>query len=94
MICRIKKCGKEIPEESSFCLYCGASQVAKKRRARKRANGEGSVYKMSGNRAKPSDKCTDRKGIAMVGGHTDPSFTEKTYVQPDIDRLRRVVESI
>ena len=41
-----------------------------------------------------SDKCTDRKAMAPVGGHTDPDFTDKAYVQPDIDRLRRAIESI
>lgn len=41
-----------------------------------------------------SDKCTDRKAMAIVGGHTDPNFTDKTYVQPDIERLRRAVECI
>ncbi len=23
-----KQCGKEIPENSNFCIYCGASQAA------------------------------------------------------------------
>jgi integrase len=41
-----------------------------------------------------SDKCSDRKGMALVGGHSDPSFSEKTYVQPDIDRLRSVIECL
>lgn len=36
------KCKKEIPDGSAFCNYCGRSQ---ERHARKRANGEGSVYK-------------------------------------------------
>jgi integrase len=41
-----------------------------------------------------TSKCTDRKAIAMLIGHTDPNFTEKTYVQPDIERLRKAMESI
>lgn len=41
-----------------------------------------------------SDKCTDRKAMAIVGGHTDPNFTDKTYVQPDIERLRKAIECI
>lgn len=41
-----------------------------------------------------SEKCTDRKAMAMVGGHSDPNFTDKVYVQPDIDRLRRAIESL
>lgn len=41
-----------------------------------------------------SAKCKDRKAMALVGGHTDPNFTDKTYVQPDIDRLRRAIECL
>lgn len=41
-----------------------------------------------------SERCKDRKGMALVGGHTDPAFTEKTYDQPDIDRLRRVIGTL
>ena len=39
-------------------------------------------------------KCKDRKGKAIVGGHTDPSFSEKRYDQPDIERLRKVIETM
>lgn len=41
-----------------------------------------------------SERCTDRKGMAMVGGHSDPGFTEKIYVQPDIERLRKVIDCL
>lgn len=41
-----------------------------------------------------TSKCTDRKAIALLIGRTDPSFTEKTYVQPDIERLKKAMESI
>lgn len=51
MQCR--KCRKEIPEESKFCLFCGAKQVQEKRKALKRANGAGTVYKLQGRRKRP-----------------------------------------
>ena len=51
MVCR--KCKKEIPEESKFCLHCGAKQVQEKRKALKRANGTGTVYKLQGRRKRP-----------------------------------------
>lgn len=42
------KCKKEIPEYSIFCPLCGKKQVAEKRKALKRANGTGTVYKLQG----------------------------------------------
>jgi len=39
-------------------------------------------------------KCNDRKAKAMLVGHTDPNFTEKTYDHPDIERLRKAIEAI
>ncbi len=47
------KCKKEIAEGSVFCSWCGKKQTAEKKRSRKRANSQGSVYKLSGNRTKP-----------------------------------------
>lgn len=41
-----------------------------------------------------SERCKDRKGMALVGGHTDPAFTERTYDQPDLERLRKVIECL
>ena len=47
------KCKKEIPEYSIFCPLCGKKQVAEKRKALKRANGTGTVYKLQGRRKRP-----------------------------------------
>lgn len=45
MNCR--KCHREIPDTSAFCLYCGAKQVLgeKRRGGRTRANGAGTAYR-------------------------------------------------
>ena len=47
------KCKKEIPDDSPFCNWCGKKQTVEKRKSRRRANSQGSVYKVSGNRRKP-----------------------------------------
>lgn len=41
-----------------------------------------------------SEKCKDKKAMAMIGGHTDPNFTSKVYDQPDIERLRKAMECL
>ena len=60
MLCR--KCNGIIPDGSSFCNLCGAKQqlAATPRKTRKRANGEGSVYK---------DKNTGKWIAAYVEGY-------------------------
>lgn len=50
MLC--KKCHKEIPDVSVYCMWCGRKQQTAER-VKRRANGTGTVYKMSGARAKP-----------------------------------------
>lgn len=51
MQCR--KCRAEMPDDGKFCPYCGANQVKEKRKALKRANGTGTVYKLQGRRRRP-----------------------------------------
>lgn len=48
------KCGGNLPEGAKFCPWCGKNQTAQpKRKALKRANGTGTVYKLSGRRSRP-----------------------------------------
>lgn len=47
------KCKKEIADGSVFCNWCGKKQSVPKKRSRKRANSQGSVYKLSGTRTRP-----------------------------------------
>lgn len=47
------KCGKELPEDSIFCCWCGKKQISTSKKAKKRANGQGTVRKKAGNRTKP-----------------------------------------
>lgn len=53
MICRSKNCGKEYSDEYAYCPYCGTAKVQEARKALKRGNGLGSVYKLSGRRKRP-----------------------------------------
>lgn len=63
MVC--KKCRKEIPDISVYCMFCGRKQIVAER-IKRRANGTGSVYKMSGARAKPW------RAVASVNGKRVP----------------------
>lgn len=47
------KCKKEIPDGSSFCCWCGRRQQDTQKKALKRANGTGTVYKLQGRRKRP-----------------------------------------
>ncbi len=51
MECR--KCRAEIPDDGKFCPYCGTKQEREPRKALKRANGTGTVYKLQGRRRRP-----------------------------------------
>lgn len=50
---KCRKCHAEIPDASRFCNMCGISQEPTKRKALKRANGTGTVYKLCGRRKRP-----------------------------------------
>lgn len=50
---KCRKCCHEIPDGSKFCMECGAKQVKERRKALKRANGTGTVYKLQGRRKRP-----------------------------------------
>lgn len=48
-----RKCRAEMPDNGKFCPYCGARQDREPRKALKRANGTGTVYKLQGRRRRP-----------------------------------------
>lgn len=50
MICI--KCKKDAPD-APFCCWCGAEQERKSRKALKRGNGKGTVYRLQGRRSRP-----------------------------------------
>lgn len=47
------KCRAELPPGALYCPACGKKQAAEKRKALKRANGTGTVYRLQGRRRRP-----------------------------------------
>lgn len=77
MQCR--KCHARIPDGSKFCLHCGAKQEPDKRKALKRANGTGTVYKLQGRRRRP---WAAAKGKTVIG-----YYETKTAALEALNRL-------
>jgi len=64
----------ELPEGALFCPACGKKQIADKRKHRKRANGSGSIVKLSGKRGKPYNA---RKGGVSIGCYATYAEAQK-----------------
>lgn len=73
------KCQAPLPEGAQFCHICGKKQVAEPRKHRKRANGTGSISKLSGNRAKP---WAARKNGICIG-----TYATRPEAQKALERL-------
>ena len=73
------KCKAEILCNMTFCPYCGKRQGPTPRKHLKRANGTGSVYKMSGNRARP--------WTAYKGGKYLGYYATKKEAQTALERF-------
>lgn len=77
MIC--PKCKKTAPDEAAFCPWCGKRLTAQERKHRKRANGTGTICRLSGNRAKP---WMARKNDVLIG-----TFETRSEALKALERL-------
>lgn len=74
------RCGKELPDDARYCLYCGKRQNGTApRKALKRANGTGTVYKLQGRRSRP---WVAAKGKVIIG-----YYAKKTEALEALERL-------
>ena len=71
MICRNAKCGREVPDGALFCPWCGRKQADRKK-ARKRPNGFGSVYRL------PDGKWAAVKTVGWISDPLPPDAPEGT----------------
>lgn len=73
------KCREEIPAGGSYCPFCGKKQVPEKRKALKRTNGMGTVYKLQGRRKRP---WVAAKNKVIIG-----YYEKKQEAQEALERL-------
>ena len=84
MIC--KKCKKEIPEESVFCMFCGVRQkTVESRSVKKRGNGQGCVYKL------PNGKY---RAVATVGYYNEDGKKKRRTVSREFIKKSDAVASL
>ena len=77
------KCGGDLPAGALFCPFCGKKQIKEPRRHKKRANGTGSITRLSGNRKKP---WRAQKNGMLIGTYATRSEAQKSLERlTDID---------
>ena len=65
------KCRAPLPDGALYCSMCGKKQTAEKRKALKRANGTGTVYKLQGRRKRPWVAAKNKVVIGYYEKKTD-----------------------
>lgn len=73
------RCQAALPKGAAFCPACGKKQASNQRKYKKRANGTGSITRLSGSREKP---WLARKNDVCVG-----TFKTRAEAQRALDRL-------
>lgn len=73
------KCARTLPADAAFCPFCGKKQSSAPRKALKRPNGTGTVYKLSGRRTRP---WVAAKNKVIIG-----YYAKKTEALEALERL-------
>ena len=76
------KCKRQLPDGAAFCLFCGKKQEPVRRKYAKRANGTGSISKLSGSRNKPW--LVRKNGISLG------TYATRVEAQKALERLTDV----
>lgn len=84
--CIYARCKREVPEDATFCPYCGRKQVRDRDRKKHcREKGTGSVYKVSGNRKHPY--------YAVLGGiSTGRMYATRREAEAALEAMRSAVQ--
>ena len=79
------RCAALLPVDAIFCPKCGKKQVHEKRKALKRANGTGSVYKLTGRRRRPWIAVKNKVVIGYYEKKDGRSGSLRTLFRPGSD---------
>lgn len=77
------RCKQQIPDDALFCQYCGWKQIKERTRKRRtrRANGEGSVYKLGGTQKRSRPWYATYKGKSLGRTFATRGEAEKALEQ-------------
>lgn len=89
------KCGATLPPDAVYCHICGKKQTSTPRKALKRPNGAGTVYKLSGRRSRPWVAAKNRVIIGYYEKKTDAlSALEKLSAKDITSRYNMTFEEV
>lgn len=96
---RCQRCGEPLESGYAFCPFCGKrlNQKPAQRRTRRRPKGSGSVYKLSGTRAKPWAAMTGEKvllGTYATSGEAVEALDSYNAQKLPVDRNRYTLAQV
>lgn len=96
---KCQRCGEPLESGFAFCPFCGKrlNQKTVQRRTRRRSKGSGSVYKLSGTRAKPWAAMTGEKvllGTYATSGEAVEALDSYNAQKLPVDRNRYTLAQV